>query len=272
MDFAEFERRFILLKPVIRETGQYIRDMRKRGVPEVISKADGSPVTLFDIKANEMLCSFLTNNFPGEVVIGEESGNKAYESGLDNVWYVDPIDGTKAYIEGLDGYYVLIGFCWKGVPVLGLIYQPEKDILLYGWPGKMVSSFPVHSGDGNLINNKPRWDGQRSIVMKSVPAEDRKYLETRFGISRAKYRSDMIDMMSALYGYSNGFISYRPTAYWDLCAPAALLRSNGYHLASEDAEHPVLFNDGNVMSGFYYCLPSDTPREFIRVVRSRQIT
>jgi 3'-phosphoadenosine 5'-phosphosulfate (PAPS) 3'-phosphatase len=80
----------------------------------------------------------------------------------------------------------------------------------------------------------------------------------------------MIDMLGSLYGVSNGYISYRPTAYWDLCAPAALLRASGYKLAGEAGDNAVLFNDGTISTNFYYCLPPDTPEAFIKELRVRQ--
>lgn len=271
MDFAEFERRFLIIQPLIRETGSFVCDRRKIGKPDVNIKSDGSPVTEYDILANKRICSFLMENFPGEVVIGEESEQMKYRPGSGYVWYVDPIDGTKAYIDGRDGYFVLIGLCVKGIPVFGMVYQPEKDLLIYGWTGKASAARTGNSGEYILKVRKPSWNDLQPIVMKSIHSDHRRFFESRFGVTRAPFQTDMIDMLSTLYGYSNGYVSYRPTAYWDLCAPAALLRSSGYRLSGDDVEHPVLFNDGTVSTSFYYCLPYDTPEAFISEVKKRQL-
>jgi 3'-phosphoadenosine 5'-phosphosulfate (PAPS) 3'-phosphatase len=264
MDFAEFERRFILLDPLIRETGRHVREQRKSEQINVMIKPDGSPVTNLDLYANKRICTFLEENFPGEVVIGEESENKQYKPGAGFVWYVDPIDGTKAFIDGREGYFVLIGLCIDGVPVFGMIYQPEKDILMYGWTGKPALAVNGSSTVEVMKSELPSWHHNIPIVMKAIRSEHRSFFKSRFNVARASFQDEMIDMLGSLYGVSNGYISYRPTAYWDLCAPAALLHASGYELAGEAEVTPVLFNDGTLSTSFYYCLPPDTPASFIK--------
>lgn len=269
MDFSEFERRFILLEPLIRKTGHMVMEQRRSEQINVVTKSDGSPVTNCDIFANEQICTFIAETFPGEVVIGEESEQKRYKSGAGCVWYVDPIDGTKAFIEGRDGYFVLIGLCLHGVPVFGMVYQPEKDLLMYGWPGMPATAVNGDSAGVIMRSDPPSWHHHLPLVMKAIHSEHRTYFQNRFNIRRAPYQDEMIDMIGSLYGASNGYISYRPTAYWDLCAPAALLHSSGYRLAGEDADRAVLFNDGKLSTSFYYCLPPDTPEIFIKELRIR---
>ncbi|MFU8860676.1 MAG: 3'(2'),5'-bisphosphate nucleotidase CysQ family protein [Cyclonatronaceae bacterium] len=269
MDFSEFERRFILLEPLIRKTGRQVMEYRKSEQINVITKSDGSPVTNCDIFANEQICTFIADNFPGETVIGEESQQKRYTSGAGFVWYVDPIDGTKAFIEGRHGYFVLIGLCVEGVPVFGMVYQPEKDVLMFGWPGKPATSVNGSSAEVKMKSETPSWHHNLPVVMKAIKSEHRTYFMKRFNLDRAPFEDEMIDMLGSLYGVSNGYISYRSTAYWDLCAPAALLHSSGYRLAGEASEHAILLNDGNLSTSFYYCLPPDTPDVFIKELWKR---
>jgi 3'-phosphoadenosine 5'-phosphosulfate (PAPS) 3'-phosphatase len=269
MDFAEFERRFNRLEPAVRETGGYIRNARKNGKTEVFIKVDGSPVTNIDMEANERLCRFLEQEFPGEIVIGEESGHKQYAPGSGCVWYVDPIDGTRSFVDGKDGYFILIGLCVEGIPVFGMVYQPEKDILIYGWTGLPATSLNGTGQAQVLMPETPEWRSGMPVVMKAVASIHREYFRDRFNITRAPHFDDMIDMISSLTGASNGFISYRRTAYWDLCAPAALLNASGYKLAATDPELPVTMNDGKLSTAFYYCLPPDTPESFLKELRNR---
>jgi 3'-phosphoadenosine 5'-phosphosulfate (PAPS) 3'-phosphatase len=269
MDFAEFERRFTLLEPLIRETGRHVREKRQTEQIDIEIKSDGSPVTSLDLYANKRICTFIEENFPGEVVIGEESDHKKYKPGTGLVWYVDPIDGTKAFIDGREGYFVLIGLCLNGVPVFGMISQPERDLLMYGWTGMPAMAVNGDSAASVIKTELPSWSHSSPIVMKAIGSEHRLYFQSRYNIARAPFQNEMIDMLGSLYGFSNGYISYRPTAYWDLCAPAALLRASGYKLAGEAGEDSVLFNDGTISTNFYYCLPPDTPDAFIKELRIR---
>ena len=63
------------------------------------------------------------------VAIADENHDAA-----DNVWLVDPIDGTKDFIRGEDGYSVMIGLVCNGRPTLGVVYQPSLDRLFHGTP------------------------------------------------------------------------------------------------------------------------------------------
>jgi histidinol phosphatase-like enzyme (inositol monophosphatase family) len=71
------------------------------------SKADGTPVTIADLKAEELLRSLITSAWPGDGLIGEEHGNVAGRSGLR--WVIDPIDGTKSFMHGVPLFGTLIG-------------------------------------------------------------------------------------------------------------------------------------------------------------------
>ena len=262
MNAPELARRAEILEPLVRRIGATVRKQRAQGIAQIISKPDGSPVTNCDIEANGEIISFLNREFPGEAAVGEESEDKTYPAGAELIWFVDPIDGTRSFIEGGYDYYVMVGLCVNGIPSLGLIYQPERDVMLSGWTGRRTHG-TTSNGEAPLRIEPDPWIGNRTLVMKSIPAEMRHDLADRYGTSRAPYRTDMVDMISALYRHSNGFISYRRTSYWDLCAPAALLGATGYQLASADPELPARFNDGALYAPVYYCLPPDSPRELI---------
>jgi 3'-phosphoadenosine 5'-phosphosulfate (PAPS) 3'-phosphatase len=265
MNAHEFQRRAQLVEPLVRMIGETVHHQRAQGIAEIVSKADGSPVTNCDIEANRTIIDFLQKHFPGEAVVGEESEDKTYPIDSELLWYVDPIDGTRSFIAGGSDYYVMIGLCVGGVPSFGLIYQPEHDILLAGWTGH--PTVVTTRSRTHLLRAAPApWNEDRSLVMKAIPAELRNRLSNEYGTTRAPYRTDMVDMISPLYRHSNGFISYRRTSYWDLCAPAALLGATGYQTASTDTMRPARFNDGALYSPIYYCLPPDTPRDFIDLI------
>ena len=262
MEDLEFKRRHDMLEPLVREVGEKVRRSRADGIAHIIDKPDGSPVTNCDIEANEVICSFLDRHFPGEPVVGEESESKRYPINSELIWFVDPIDGTRSFIEGGSDYYVMIGLCLDGIPSFGLIYQPERNIMLAGWRNHPTVG-TISGGSANLRTAPEPWNENRTLVMKSIPADLRHRFADRYGTTRAPYRTDMVDMISPIYRHSNGFISYRRTSYWDLCAPAALLGATGYRLAGEDAHLPSRFNDGALYASVYYCLPPDAPQNFI---------
>ncbi|MDD5586322.1 MAG: histidinol phosphate phosphatase [Alphaproteobacteria bacterium] len=85
-------------------------------------KADHSPVTEIDRKAEEALRRILADRYPDHGIWGEEYGKSNIDA--EYVWVLDPIDGTRAFIVGKPVFGTLIALLHKGVPILGVIDQP----------------------------------------------------------------------------------------------------------------------------------------------------
>ncbi|MEP0862717.1 MAG: histidinol-phosphatase [Ignavibacterium sp.] len=94
------------------------------------NKADHSPVTIADKKAEELMRNFISKEFPDHGIIGEEFGNE--KSDADFVWVLDPIDGTKSFICGAISFGTLIALLYKNEPVIGVINQPILNEFLIG--------------------------------------------------------------------------------------------------------------------------------------------
>lgn len=93
-------------------------------------KEDETPVTIADQKAEQRIRQIIIDTFPTHGIIGEEYGNENTEAEF--VWVIDPIDGTKAFISGKPSFGTLIGVLHKGIPVVGVLYQPILDELWIG--------------------------------------------------------------------------------------------------------------------------------------------
>ena len=94
------------------------------------TKADQSPVTIADKKAEELMRSIIMKDYPDHGIIGEEFGS--YNEGSEYQWILDPIDGTKSFICGALTFGILIALTKKGKPILGVISQPVLNEYLIG--------------------------------------------------------------------------------------------------------------------------------------------
>ncbi|MCB9682015.1 MAG: inositol monophosphatase family protein [Alphaproteobacteria bacterium] len=113
-----------LLAHVLKEAGRAALAHRREG--EVHLKADGSKVTDGDLAAHEIILEGLTRAFPGEAVLSEEGA--ALPPGTTGpVWYVDPIDGTGAYTEGLAHWGPTVARVVDGQLDVGAFYEPRLD-------------------------------------------------------------------------------------------------------------------------------------------------
>jgi len=106
-------------------------------------KDDSSPVTRADRETEEVLRQMLAAEVPEHGILGEEHGGERLDA--EYVWVLDPIDGTRAFINGIPLFGTLIALTRNGAPVLGVIDHPA---LGERWLG--VAGAPTrHWGRGN---------------------------------------------------------------------------------------------------------------------------
>lgn len=103
---------------------------------EVMGKADSSPVTLADQQAEQIMVPMLKELLPGVPVVAEEAvaGGEAPQV-RDSFWLVDPLDGTKEFINRNGEFTVNVALIQNGIAVLGVVYAPAQGRLFAGAVG-----------------------------------------------------------------------------------------------------------------------------------------
>ncbi len=111
------------------ESGKIIKTYFYENV-KVETKIDGSPVTIADKKAEEIIRKLIEKNFPTHGIIGEEFGTK--ETSSEFTWVLDPIDGTKSFVRKMITFGTQIALLENGKPIIGVINQPVLGEFLIG--------------------------------------------------------------------------------------------------------------------------------------------
>lgn len=106
-------------------------------------KEDETPVTVADRQAETLIRERIKDRFPEHAIIGEEFG-EAHSEGASHRWFIDPIDGTKAFVRGVPLYAVLIGLEIEGTIEVGVANFPAM--------GEMIAAA---SGLGCWWNGRP---------------------------------------------------------------------------------------------------------------------
>ena len=114
-------------------------------------KKDGSPVTKFDINAEEVIVDLITDKYPNHNIIAEENGSKNFDS--DYTWIIDPIDGTRSYIIGRPLWGTLIGLAFKGKPIIGLADFPALDERWLGYKSNCYFNSLEFISQKSSLNN-----------------------------------------------------------------------------------------------------------------------
>ena len=97
-------------------------------------KGPRDPVTIADRRANDLICERLERAFPGTPIVAEESPPESFADfrASEDVFFVDPVDGTNEFIEHHPEFVVMIGFIEGGVATRGVIHAP---IIGTAWAG-----------------------------------------------------------------------------------------------------------------------------------------
>jgi len=109
-----------------------IRSLYQRNLA-VHTKADASPVTEADVKAEEAIRAILTECFPTYGFYGEETGQQSMDA--ENLWLVDPIDGTKSFVRGAPLWGSLVALCEGDTVLAGAAYFPAVEEIVVAAPG-----------------------------------------------------------------------------------------------------------------------------------------
>ncbi|MFN0146252.1 MAG: inositol monophosphatase family protein [Dehalococcoidia bacterium] len=122
-DFAEELR---VAVEAARAAGVEVARMRTEGL-RFGRKEGWELVSEADIRAAEMLHAAIMGAYPADGWLSEEHTDTAHRLDKDRVWIVDPIDGTREYLQGVPEYAISVGLVVEGRPVLGVVYNPAAE-------------------------------------------------------------------------------------------------------------------------------------------------
>ncbi len=221
------------------------------------SKADGSPVTRADIESQAIIVERLGGLFPGIPVVGEEGEPTpaAERAEYQAYFIIDPLDGTKGFLEGKGEFAVCIGYVKDNRVRFGLVYSPATDEAIIGEPGAglcIVEAASKRSADDDLVVTEPLTAAQNGdataarISVAQQPLRDRTIeviasrhnmdATTRSWIDRIALRTGGVALTQA--GSARKFMSiarnsadvyprFSPCSQWDIAAGHAIVEASG---------------------------------------------
>src|SRR5438874_5803075 len=143
------EKELDVAKELAVRAGSILMGYYQRGIT-VDWKAPGDPVTAADREASDLLVSNLAREFPEHAILSEEAPDDLIRLHRSHVWMIDPMDGTREFIEQRGEFAVQIGLAVEGLPVLGIVFQPTTNKLYYAAQGMGAflqsdgQSIPLH--------------------------------------------------------------------------------------------------------------------------------
>ncbi len=229
-----------------REAGRILLEYYR--IDDVVHwKGVGDPVTAADRAANEFIVDELRKLFPRDGILAEESADDPARLACRRLWLIDPMDGTKQFIEHVGEFSVMIGLAVEGVPQVGVVFQPTEDRLYFAAPG--IGAFVEEKWTTRRLAVVPVTDFSQMTIAVSrshhYPVADR--VCAALGVT-SRVRSGSVGLKFGLIAAGQAHLYIHPgpkTNQWDTCAPEAILSAAG-GLVTDTHGRPLQYNSPEI--------------------------
>jgi 3'(2'), 5'-bisphosphate nucleotidase len=214
----------------------------------VSHKADASPVTEADQKAEALILLALAKRFPDIPVISEED---ASEFGTPDqigprFFLVDPLDGTKAFVRGDPNFTVNIGLIENGRPVAGAVSAPPSGETWFTSAAGTLKR--QDGGPAEAVRVRPWPPGQAlALISHTMSPETADALARQYGFHHTQAMDSSIKLCRIAEGAADIYPRHGPTMEWDIAAAQAVLEGAGGRLRTPEGE---AFAYGKTQTGF----------------------
>ena len=190
---------------------------------DVHQKSYHNPVTTADKEADEKIKEILLSNNSDYGWLSEETVDSKERLSKKYIWVVDPLDGTKEFIEGIPNFVVSIALVEDNKPILGVLYNPVTGEI-----------FSAAKNCGSFLNGDPIACSTKSNLNQMVILNSRS--ETNRGLwnSYTNIFKELKPIGSVAYklgltaaGKGDIFATLRPKNEWDICAGTCIINESG---------------------------------------------
>jgi len=220
-----------------RAAGAIVRRFYQGGV-EVDYKdaARDNPVTAADTQADACIREIVCGAFPQDGWLSEETADSRARLARRRVWIVDPLDGTKEFVQHIPELCVCVALVEDGRPVLGVSFNPITDELFAAAVGQGLAV------NGVAARTTTTADLARARILASR-SEDKRgewdQFKSRMRVELTGSVAFKLALIAA--GRGDGTFSLTPKHEWDICAGAALIEAGGGRI-TDCYGQPLRFN------------------------------
>tara|TARA_B100001287_G_C22601420_1_gene490588 strand:+ start:105 stop:1007 length:903 start_codon:yes stop_codon:yes gene_type:complete len=217
------------------------------------------PVTIADLKVNELIIKSINKNYKNISweVLSEENvkiNPVSFKDNEDFVWVIDPLDGTKDFIQGTGNYATHLALNYKKTPHLGFVLIPNKDELWISNKETVWSENKIGNLKKPNLSNKSNLNEMIIVTSKNHRNQNLKNL-----IDMANFKEVLVmgsigcKISSILRGESDIYISLSLPGEsspkdWDFAAPAAILKTAGGSITNLNNEE-LTYGNSNYEQG-----------------------
>jgi 3'(2'), 5'-bisphosphate nucleotidase len=255
------------IEPVLRTlavaAGRCIMDVYRRSDLGTRAKADASPVTEADLAADRLIADGLATAFPEIPAVTEEQADSHTETGHRRFFLVDPLDGTREFIQRRGEFTVNIALIEDGLPVKGVVYAPATGRLFRTLASGGAMEEHVDP-EGEVIAGSARAiqvgqpDNAALVVVASKSHRDQAtddYI-ARYRVADFKSAGSSLKFCLLACGEADFYPRLGRTMEWDTAAGHAVLRAAGGQVLRFDNHQPLVYGKPGFENPFFLALTS----------------
>lgn len=226
----------------------------------VTHKSPEQPLTEADLAANMILREALMGNFPDAGWLSEEDIDDTVRFDKEFVWVVDPLDGTRDFINRTPEFAVSVGLVHHKKPVVGVVYNPISKELFYAAKG--TGAFC----NGKKITVKNEAHGKRNLLVSLSELKRGEW-------ERFKGQFDIVPTGGCAYkmgkvaaGTADGTFTLSPKSDWDICGGHCLIEEAGGVVRDIKGDVVTYNNEFTRKKGLIYCASDKVLDEILRAI------
>lgn len=252
MDYAQLTA---TMRRLALEAGERIMAVYNSPDFEVRAKSDSSPVTEADEAADRLIAEGLRAAFPDVLLVTEEQA-ATHAGSAEQFLIVDPLDGTKEFIERRGDFTVNIAYVENGLPVCGVVYAPAKERLFYTTPDGLAAEedAPFGPEPGTLRTLRVATPDNRALRVVASKSHRDAATDAYIGLySVADFKSAGSSLKFCLLatGEADLYPRLGRTMEWDTAAGDAILRAAGGRVVRHDDHTPLTYGKPGYENPFF---------------------
>ncbi|WP_448327460.1 3'(2'),5'-bisphosphate nucleotidase CysQ [Sulfitobacter sp. M13] len=252
----DYEQLVTVMRRLSIEAGDKIMEIYGSDDFEVKTKSDESPVTIADEAADQIISDGLRAAFPDVVLVTEEQSATHSASG-DTFLIVDPLDGTKEFINRRGDFTVNIALVEGGVPTRGVVYAPARSRMFFtladGSSVEETGDFPKDSrGPVQPITvSKPDNAALMVVASKSHRDEATDDYIAKYNVRDMKSAGSSLKFCLIATGEADLYPRVGRTMEWDTAAGHAVLTGAGGAVVRFDDLTPLTYGKADFANPFF---------------------
>lgn len=255
------EDQLTIMSRIAREAGEAILEVYAEADFGVETKADDSPLTRADLAAHRIIIAGLQQAFPEIPVLSEESDAITFEerSQWPSYFLVDPLDGTKEFINRNGEFTVNIAYIDQHVPVAGVVYVPVRNQLYAGDGLKGLATVEA-DGECREIRVRPLDQEAPLTVVASrrhgseAQAACMEALNERFTQVETTNMGSSLKLCLIAEGKADLYPRLAPTSEWDTAAAQAVVEAAGGRVVDTQFSDLRYNTKSEILNPFFYVL------------------